>query len=93
LLQIEFVGAHGGLLDSSGGHNDRKNGSYHYHNSTKSSPKTSPKKRYYKKEHRYSAPQQTVKSVSISKGKILDVRVIGFTQTVTPLQSLRMVKR
>ena len=33
---------HGGRTDSSGGHNDRKNGGYHYHNSGKSSRSSTP---------------------------------------------------
>lgn len=42
LLPLSFANGHSGRTDSSGGHNDRKNGGYHYHNSGKASPPASP---------------------------------------------------
>jgi len=41
-INLSELLAHSGRLDSSGGHYNRKTGSYHYHRSSKSTPTTIP---------------------------------------------------
>ena len=44
---VSIVSAHSGRTDSSGGHNDRSNGTYHYHNTGSSSSSSSVLDRLY----------------------------------------------
>lgn len=64
LLPLSFANGHSGRTDSSGGHHDRKNGGYHYHNSGKASRAapsyTAPKS---------VAPAQPAKAVSFTENQ------------------------
>ena len=59
--------AHSGRTDSSGGHNDRKNGGYHYHNSGRSSSKPKPSTSYTSPTKSYPKRTQTTPAKSYSK--------------------------
>lgn len=88
--QIGLAFAHSGGLDSSGGHYDRKNGGYHYHNRTQTSPKT----KYRPKTYKYSAPEVTVKSASKPIQRIESVRVVGYMDgdTIKVLKNNQQIK-
>lgn len=66
--------AHPGGLDSSGGHNDKKNGGYHYH----STPRQSASHKPSKTKSSYKKSQGLKTTNQITQKKVHGVKVIGY---------------